>query len=180
MFEKRFTLTSAPETKSRSAIGLLRDVNRAIPPPGMYNDGLLAVLDESTSRNLLGAWRWLVGPDCTALMTTGFGDVYYWDETKGTIYFLNVQYAVTDFVDRSIAWVLDHFFAIPDIREAVFRANLFEDLVKRQRPLIYHECFILTPWQMLGGDEAVDEFEIGKCSVYLELVGQARANLASE
>ena len=106
-------------------------------------------------------------------MTTGFGDVFYWDKTRKAACFLNAQHATTEFVDRDVEWVLDEFFKIPDICEAVFRASLFDTLVKEQRSLIYHECFILTPWQVLGGDESVDDFEIGECSVYLELIGQA-------
>ena len=81
-----------------------------------------------------------------------------------------------DFVDRSIVWILDEFLLIPDIQQDVLRLDLLARLVDAQRPLSYLECFILTPWQMLGGDESRDEFDIGKCSVYLDLVGQAHSD----
>ena len=180
MFESRFTPTDIPDAKHSSALALFADGNRILPPPGVYNDGLLSILDEPTASELLHAWRWLCGAKCQALMTTGFGDVYYWDQTDRAVYFLNVQHAITDFVDRSIPWILDEFFAIPDIQESVLRASVLTKLAKEHRPLSCDECFILAPWQMFGGDESEDDFEIGTCSVYVDLVGQAQDNLRRE
>lgn len=137
---------------------------------GMYNDGLIAVVDADASEKILGAWNWLTS-DSVALLTTGLGDVFFWKKDESAVYFLNVQHGTTEFVDRDLKWFLDEFLEKDGVVEEVLRKSLFDSLVKHHRALRYHEAFILEPWQMLGGEEKVEDFAIGQCAVYLELVG---------
>jgi hypothetical protein len=143
----------------------------ALPVVGAYNQGLFTVVDESVGETLLARWSWLVGDQCLALMTTGFGDVFFWRSKEG-VYYLDAQRAEIEFVGAETGWLTGGLLADPLIVDQVLRLTYFEELVRTHRPLHYGEIFILEPWLMLGGRDEPQNYGIGQCSVYLELVGQ--------
>lgn len=144
----------------------------AVPVVGAYNDGLFMIVDEATSKTLLASWSWLIGNDSVALMTTGFGDAFFWKPGEG-VYFLGVQQADVEFVDAEIDWFNTDFLNKPQVIDQVLRQDYLKQLVRLQRPLNYGEVFILEPWLMLGGQDAFENYSIGKCSAYLNFVAQA-------
>lgn len=172
MFESYFTCThSASIVQSVFEVVLGRQPGS--PSVGMYNRGLLAVVDSESSTAILEPWSWLVGEECAALATTGFGDVFFWQPSEKLIKFLDVQRGTTEFIDADIDWFLDEFLTNQDILENVLKKSQLESLVQRYRPLEYHEAFILQPWLRLGGVDMVENYVIGQCSVYLDLVCQS-------
>jgi hypothetical protein len=160
-----------PQTELKSAFTLITDPTPAKLLVGAYNDGLLMVVDAALSKTLLTTWSWLVGRDCLPLVTTGFGDVFFWDPTTGVNY-LEAQRAHVEFVDAEPKWFVENFLLIPQIVSKVLKKKSFDQLTRLRRPLKYHEVFILEPWQILGGEEKLENYAIGKCDVYLDLVGQ--------
>lgn len=142
------------------------------PVVGAYNEGLFMLVDETASKSILASWSWLIGKEALALMTTGFGDVFFWKPGEG-VYFLGVQRAEVELVDAEIAWFATEFLVNPQVVEQVLRQDCLKQLVRLQRPLCYGEMFILEPWAMLGGQELLENYGIGKCNTYLELVAQA-------
>jgi hypothetical protein len=144
---------------------------KSVPAVGAYGNGLLAVVDEESSTTLLASWSWLIGKKCRPLVTPGFGDVFFCD-SEG-VSFVEVQRGTCEFVDSEIAWFLSDFLVNPDVVERVLRKVAFDQLVVGKGPLKYHNVFILEPWAMLGGVDRAENYTTGKCSVYLDLVGQS-------
>jgi hypothetical protein len=129
------------------------------------------VVDTQAGIDLMRNWSWLVGEECCALIATGFGDVFYWSPTRG-INYLDVQGAEVEFADADGRWLLGGALDVPQVVEHILRKPRFEELVRLKRPLKYHEVFILEPWPMLGGEDKPENYDIGQCDVYIDLVGQ--------
>ena len=58
------------------------------------------------------------------------------------------------------------------IASSVLKTDKLLDLTNRLRPLQYGEAFLLVPWLVLGGLDEPQNYEIGGCAVYLNLVAQ--------
>ena len=96
----------------------------------------------------------------------------FWKPGVG-VHFLEVQRAEVVFIDGEFRWFFKEFLVNPSVVDDVLHKPLVDQLVHIHRPLSYGETFILVPWLMIGGTDNVDRYEIGKCSVYLDLVSQA-------
>lgn len=162
-------MTASAPTQ-QSALNALCGETSAIRP-GVYGRGLITILDDAFARPLLTEWVWLVSSSSIPFAVTGFGDVFIFDHENG-VRFLEVQAAHLEFVDFNASWVVSEFIARPEVVEKVLRATNFEALVTAHRAIRYGEVFILRPWEMLGGDRRSCLYDIGKLSVYLDLVGQ--------
>jgi hypothetical protein len=176
-------MSCQPELLTDSAPGesVMRELlpaGRVVPQPGMYENGLLAVLGKQDAAGLLDNWAWLIGADATCLLTTGFGDVFYW--SGGWVHWLNVQRGTTEPIDRELSWVLDEFLHKDTIDSKVLRRSVLNQLVERTRALRYHEAFILQPWLIMGGDDRLESYVIGHCGVYVDLVGQTWPQLRAQ
>ena len=167
-FLQRHILTAPAATDVPASVNTVAGLSLAA---GMYDHGLIALVDDRSARTLLSRWEWLKRP-LVVLAATGFGDVFAWDESANEIYFLNVQHATLEFVDDEVEWFLDEFLENDGIVEKVLKRAQFERLQRRLRPLSYHDAFLLQPWLMLGGADRDENYMIGACSVYLDLVGQ--------
>jgi hypothetical protein len=143
---------------------------RQVPQAGVYEDGLLVVLRADDAEGFLRSWSWLVGDNAKCLLTTGFGDVFYW--ARGAVRWLNVQRATTEAIDSELGWVLDEFLDKEIVETKMLRRPILVELTRRKRSLRYHEAFILDPWLIMGGEERVENYVIGHCGVYVDLVGQ--------
>lgn len=67
--------------------------------PGSFEGGLFSVLDHDLSHSVMEPWRWLLGGDAVALVATALGDLFFWSEKHGAVFFLEVQYGKSTFVD---------------------------------------------------------------------------------
>jgi hypothetical protein len=179
MFADGFVLTSAPDYEIPASFeGLLGDEN--VPAPGVYNNGLLTVIGKNVANNYLISWAPMFGlASPYALMVTGFGDVFFLEGSTSEIYFLDILGGYIEFVGRDLKWFINVFLLDSEINEKVLRREALESLVRRERPLLYGECFILKTWMPLivsgaGGD---DEYTVGKASVHVDIVGQTRTML---
>ncbi|HYG77999.1 MAG TPA: T6SS immunity protein Tdi1 domain-containing protein [Planctomycetota bacterium] len=142
------------------------------PQAGVYNSGLLTTVDSKLGKSMLKDWHFLITDRCHALMTTAFGNVFYWDAEEG-ICFLEVQGLQVTAITRDLHVFLNEFLTDPKILESVLRKDDFEELASLKGPLSYNRSFFLVPWQMLGGIEKAENYDVGDCDVYLSLVGQA-------
>jgi hypothetical protein len=105
---------------------------RLLPGVGTYNSGLISILDADAGRCLLHPWDWLVGQDAIALITTGFGDVFFWRQGFG-VGFLEVQRQTAEFVDNDVDWVTNEFLVKSEIIEAVLKRRRFQELVRTKK-----------------------------------------------
>jgi len=113
----------------------------------------------------------LVPRASVAFAITGFGDVFFLDPDKG-VHFLEVQIAHIEFIDSDALWTVNEFLSRPAVMEKILREGQIEALVAAHRAILYGEAFVLTPWELLGGDRRACPYDIGKVDVYLNLVGQ--------
>jgi hypothetical protein len=144
-----------------------------VPSAGTFRDGLLSVLDQSLSNQVLNSWRWLLGQDAIALVASSLGDLFFWSEKHGAIYFLDVQRGSSTFVDKRLGWFFNDFLTADEMLDQVLRRTLFDSLSTRLSRLDYGECFIAAPWVRLGGSGSEDTYTKGSLSVYTNLVGQS-------
>ena len=141
--------------------------------PGVYNDGLLTVLDAELANAALIDWRWLLGEDAVALAATTFGDLFFWSNKHGAVYFLEAQKGQSTFIDREVNYLFDVFLVNEGVRKELLRQNELSSLAARLKTLSYGECYIANPWTMLGGTGDLKTYEVGQLDVYLSLVGHA-------
>lgn len=165
-----FHLTSPSAQSSTPALSVVGGGLRKGASVGTYEQGLIAILDLDVGKELLDSWSWLLHGDSLALATTGFGDVFLWND--GAVRWLDVQQAKVEIIDPDPRWFLDDFLTNPEIIDKVLRSKLLKQLVTSKRALNYHEAFILRPWKLLGGVDIPPNYEIGACAVYVDLVGQ--------
>jgi hypothetical protein len=174
MFDNTFSITDRSAYAGGSAFDAIwPEAVGTFPQPGVYNDGLLTVLDDAMGTKMLADWRSLLEwRNVTALMVTGFGNVLFADRDSGELFFLDVQEVEMGFVGDDVRQLLNMFLVHPGVIEDVLRGPRLAELVQANRPLKYGECFILVPWLMFGGRDEVGRYDIGSCSVYVELVRQ--------
>jgi hypothetical protein len=173
--EWRYSLTFPSNLGRLSAMSRVSITPEWLPCVGTYENGLLTVLDEVSGASFLRSWSWLVGEGCVALLSTGFGDVFFWGNQQ--VSWLNVQRGTVEPVDPDIHWFLEEFLANEGVLTSVLRTDELQALVQIQRPLEYLEAFILRPWLILGGVDSLEHYEIGHCGVYVDLVGQTHSQI---
>jgi len=155
----------------KPALSLISEKLSPLPQVGTYGNGILTILDVATSKTLLQSWGEILGSGLVPLATTGFGDVFAWDAAKG-VCFLEVQRADSEPIGPDLQRFLRDFLGNPKIAEAVLKESKFQQLVQLKGALQYGQCFILEPWQMLGGVDKLENYSIGQSAVFIDLVGQ--------
>lgn len=140
---------------------------------GIYNDGLLSVLDRESSDAALTGWRWLLGQDAIALAVTSVGDLFFWSGSQKAVYFLEVQRGSSTFVDKEIRYLFDEFLVKTEVQKSVLHCELCLALNLRLGALSYGECYIAEPWLMSGGTGHESTYQRGQLDVYLSLAGHA-------
>jgi hypothetical protein len=180
MFDNTFSITDRSAYSGGSTFDTVwPEAVGTFPQPGVYNDGLLTVLDDAIGATILADWRSLLEwRKATALMITGLGNIFFVDRDSGELFFLDVQEVEMGFVGNDVRQLLDTFLTHPGVIEDVLRGERLVELVQAKRPLKYGECFILVPWLMLGGRDEVERYDIGSASVYVELVRQTHLQAA--
>jgi len=144
---------------------------------GVYENGLLFVCDVENKLNFSTEhWRQLIPVNNILLCYTGFGDYFYWSSTEKAIYFVEVQRETKEFIDNDISWFFNDVLTNTDIKNDVLKENQFIEIAKQNSPLKYGECFVLEPWEMLGGKNVMQNYKKAKFSIYIDLVGQAHAS----
>jgi hypothetical protein len=165
-FEETFSLDTS------DFLAVPKIMSGFVSSAGSFAGGLLTVLDQSLSSRVLSSWRWLLGQDAIALVASSLGDLFFWSEKHGAIYFLDVQRGSSTFVDKQVGWFFNEFLTADEMQNKVLHRPLFESLSKRLLSLNYGDCFIAEPWVRLGGSGREDTYTKGSLTVYANLVGQ--------
>ncbi len=141
----------------------------------VYNNGLLVICDVDNKLSFSAEyWRKLMAPNDILLCYTGFGDFFFWSIAEKAVYFVEVQRGKKEFIDDDITWFLNDFLTNIDIRRDVLKENKFNKIIKHNSALNYGECFVLEPWEMLGGKDLVQNYKKSNFSIYIDLIGQAQ------
>lgn len=171
-FRSIFRLTERFAEGSRSAL------NNAFPQlsevtAGVYNEGEITLLADSFDLDGFASWPRPFLQDRSAVAVTAFGDCFCWHTETRQIDYLEVQRQKLIKAADDPDWFMDGLLTSPKIRAELLREDLVRRLVARLGPLSYGKCFILEPWQMLGGFDSPENYCIGDLEVYVNLVGQA-------
>ena len=170
-FDIRYKLTERYAVGSRSA---LNDACETLPEllPGVYNSGELTLLADSFDLDGFATWPDAFWKDRSPLAITVLGDFFVWTHRTRRVEFVEVQRQKVMRAADDPGWFLETLLTSSKIRTELLRVELIAKLVERMGPLSYAKCFILQPWQMLGGRESLEYFDIGDVEVYVNLVGQ--------
>lgn len=163
-----------------SAASLLVPGSTTAVAPGIYDHGLVTVLDEELGRDLLQSWSWLLPDDPVALAATWSGDLAFWSPSKQAVFHFDGQQARPTFIGRSVEFFFDAFLPQDGVREKVLSESHFAEVYARGEELRYGQCYIATPWQILGGSGAPETFQPGDLDVYLSLLSQTIHAVVSE
>jgi hypothetical protein len=70
--------------------------------PGVYDEGLVTVLDTQLSASIADAWSWLLGLDAVPIVATLTGDFFFWSGSQGATFFMEADFGKSTYVDREI------------------------------------------------------------------------------
>lgn len=140
-------------------------------PAGVYNAGLISILDEELGRKVLNDWQWYL-EDAVALAATWQGNFFIWSPKRSAVFYFDTQRRKATFVDKSIDRFINEFLTKSEVRKEVLMEAFFEEIRIGLGGLNYCECFIAKPWQMLGGSGKVETYGTGDLEVYSSLTGQ--------
>jgi len=137
---------------------------------GLYNRGLITVINDPV---ILKPWEVLIAKNCRILCFTAMGDTFYFDEGKAAVYFLNVQRAETEFVDRDVNRFFDEFLTIPGVMDKVLGSKRLEAALAYPKPLLkFGQCYITSPNECLGGSGDIETYTPGAFEIYIDLMAQ--------
>lgn len=140
--------------------------------PGIYDEGLVTVLDTQLSASIADAWSWLIGLDAVPIVSTLAGDFFFWSESQGATFFMEADFGKSTYVDREIDYLFDGFLIKDGVKDKVLGRALLPGLAERLGPLPYGACYIAFPSAMFGGSRALDDYSTGDLDVYLSIAAQ--------
>ena len=127
-------------------------------------------LDNQSSDDLLGEWRWLVGNEACLLMVSSCGDMFLSD-SQGHISWLDCGTGQLQQIAGSVA----EFDTLRQQRENAdqwFMPQLVGDLMARGVKLGPGECYSYKKPPVLGGRIEPSNFEPTDLSVHFGILGQ--------
>jgi hypothetical protein len=139
---------------------------------GVYNEGEITLLADSFGLDGFSSWPREFWQGRSPLAVTAFGDFFFWSREARQIDYLEVQRQKVIKAADDPSWFLEGLLTSQKIRAGLLREDLVKRVVARLGPLGYGKCFILEPWQMLGGSDSPENYAVGDVEVYVNLVGQ--------
>jgi hypothetical protein len=165
-----------PAPSARSAIEALGRPGTKPRKPGVYNKGLIVLLDDAFNMRSFDSWPTAEGDRFSALAYTGLGDFLLWDHQKNVVQYLDVQQAMlTEAREEgadNIDAVLDETFTRPEVIDGVLQREHVAEIIMRKKPLRYGDCYILVPYLAMGGIPEPRNYSTGDVSAYINLAGQ--------
>lgn len=139
---------------------------------GIYNNGLLSVLDINVSVDIMKSWNWRFQKTFIPIISTAFGDLFLYSARSESCYFFQPQYNTLELITDDIEELLNSALVYNGIKENLLLESKFNEVSKIIGNLKYTDTYILKPWILLGGTDSIENYSIGKLSVYLELVSK--------
>lgn len=165
-----------PAPGARSAIEALGRPGTKPRKPGVYNKGLIVLLDDRFDMRSFDSWPTAEGNRFSALAYTALGDFLLWDHQKNVVQYMDVQGTnLTEAKEEGaddIDVVFDEVFTKPEIIDGVLQREHVEEIILRKKPLRYGDCYILVPYLAMGGIPEPRNYTPGDVSAYVNLAGQ--------
>lgn len=173
MFLDRFKQTES--TDGDSIISRIATVDALKElAPGVYNDGLFTVCDNRTfSDETLAEWSHLIGERTYPLGYSAWGDVYCVSMTHKRTYWLYPQLDKAVDTGQNVSSILDNLLEDDALANELLERDRFNRLRPSLPKLAYGQCYILKPYEKLGGDPSdASAYKAGDVQIYLSLAAQ--------
>lgn len=145
----------------------------SIPPLGVYDNGLITFMGEKFSEQIWSNWSSKYSNDYIPFASSAFGELFLFNSRSKAIEHFCPQTEHFEFIDSDTAWVINEFPSMSEVKLDVLKSNLVDAIIQNAGKLTYGNCFILQPWQRLGGKEIPQNFHVGELDVYHRLLSQA-------
>ena len=133
--------------------------------PGLYDNGLLELFNLDMSSN------YDLGSGCIVFAKTAFGNLFVFDKCSEQIFYYEPQLNRFSYIDVSKKDFFELFLVDTDIRKDVLQEEYLEKILKTTELVLHKgESLILKPWQMLGGTDTPENYFVGDCAVYVDMV----------
>ena len=141
---------------------------------GVYNDGLITLIAHDYlalidfPKNETAFTKGLV-----PFAYSAFGDIFLLDTKSNLTLFYQPQFDSYSEIGVGLDAFFNRFLVDSGIREGILRETYIQsvdDVVSIKK---YGDCFILQPWQMLGGTDKPANYMVGDFAIYLDLVYQS-------
>ena len=139
--------------------------------PGTYNR-LIKFLTQSDMTSLQSIWSWRLDNSLLPIASNMFGDIFLLSSTNNAIYFFQPQGASIIYLCEDLDIFLNDALCNSNIILGLLKQEKLRQLYKKNGEVKFNEVFILTPWQILGGTDAIDNYTIGDQLIYHDLVSQ--------
>jgi hypothetical protein len=149
---------------------------------GVYNNGELTLCSvDSDEINILKNWEWFIGSNAKIILYTAWGDFIYANYDKKEFFFVFSQKAIQENIGDSISGIFDGNLSDKDVIENILFLNKFNTVFNSFGGLKYGQCYILEPYQCLGGDETeFSNYKIGDFKVYIDMLGQTHQQIGTK
>lgn len=174
MFQSDFKLDIAADHEISILSKVLKNEPWSQVKAGVYNDGLLTVCDNANfDFQTLEEWSEHVGEEALPVAYTAWGEVLCISYSRKRFYWLFPQENGASDLGDGATEILDGLMQNPKLSSSLLDLPRFNKLRKSLPDIKYGECYILQPYQMLGGDETDPSlYKTGNVKVYLSLVAQ--------
>jgi len=179
MFAEKFTLTGEASNHNSILGRYTKDEIWKNLRAGSYNEGLLIICDEEKyGPSTLEEWSHLVGDQALPIAITAWGDVFCVSFTQKRFLFLFAQENKVTDLGQSIIPFFDNLLVDEGLKRSLLDYDRYNQVKGRLGPLPYGSCYILKPYQILGGDQkALENYTIGDNQIYLSMVAQTHTQI---
>lgn len=176
---EEFVITAAQEGKQSIAQTIINNGPLASAKPGVYNNGLLTICAEGDfDFDTLSEWSSLVGERALPIAFNAWGDVFCASYSQERFLLLMPQENGIVDLGQSLNSFYESMPKSPELRESFLQFDLFQKVRPVIGELPYGSCYILKPYQILGGDpDSVSSYMVGHVAVYLSLVAQTLSQI---
>lgn len=137
--------------------------------PGLYNRGIVTVVDESYDDSFLKSWSWLIGDNYLLVGFTCWGDFFYADMDQGEFFIVLSSQQKKYPMGNSFSAVFDMNFSNSKFIEQILLPSLFEEFYIEVGSLKYGEVYYI--------DRKTGVKTIKDVSITLDILGQTGSQL---
>lgn len=170
-FYNEYTITE--KSLKKSTINHITE-NRITIDTGIYNNGLISILDIDVTVGIMKSWEWRFQKYFIPIVSTAFGDLFLYSPRSENCYFFQPQYNTLELITDNLDELLNGALIDAGIKEGVLLESKFNEVSNTIGTLKYSETYILKPWILLGGKDNIENYSIGNLNVYLDMVSKVQ------
>jgi hypothetical protein len=171
MFNDIYALTSGPESES-----VLADYFKDLPfKAGTYNNGMFTLFDSEYSTKInVEAFSYLLGrEDYVPFGISALGDLFLFRASDTTFHILETQGLTFGPIEVDVNNFFNDFLINVGVIDSVLNKDYVNDIYGAlNKTPDYGNCYVLTPYSFLGGEDNPSNYSVGDFAVYMELINQ--------